>query len=142
LSVKLAVALRMLGFRPEDRVQFDHDPALALRPWDEEKQDFIPPQLDPEYIVIRTEPAHDKKTNGNGATSFGSDKHAIAKVGALEGIRHHEGRCVLYDGMDGQYVAIGRVIEKTGNHDHFEHPIRIAPLSDAERQCFTMISAA
>jgi hypothetical protein len=104
------------------------------RPWDEEKQDFIPPQLDPEYIVIRTEPAHDKKTNGNGATSFGSDKHAIAKVGALEGIRHHEGRCVLYDGMDGQYVAIGRVIEKTGNHDHFEHPIRIAPLGDAERQ--------
>jgi hypothetical protein len=80
LSVKLAVALRMLGFKPEDRIQFDHDPALALREWDEEKRDFIPPQHDPEYIVIRTEPAHDKKTNGNGATSYGSDKHAIAKI--------------------------------------------------------------
>jgi hypothetical protein len=56
------------------------------------------------------------------------------KDGAFEGIRHHEGLCVLYDGMDGQYVAIGRVLEKTGNHNHFEHPIRIAPLGDAERQ--------
>jgi hypothetical protein len=37
------------------------------------KQDFIPPQHDPEYIVIRTGPAQDKKTNGNGATSYGSD---------------------------------------------------------------------
>jgi hypothetical protein len=80
LGVKLAVALRQLGFAKSERVNFDHDPALALRPWDDEKQDFIPPQHDPDYIVIRTEPAHDKKTNGNDATSHGSDKHAIAKV--------------------------------------------------------------
>jgi hypothetical protein len=80
MSVKLAVALRALGFKPEDKVQFDHDPALALREWDQEKQDFIPPQHDPEYIVIRTEPAHDRKTNGSGATSHGSDKHVIAKI--------------------------------------------------------------
>jgi hypothetical protein len=73
-------ALRQLGFAKCERVDFDHDPALGLRPWDDEKQDFIPPQLDPDFIVIRTEPAHDKKTNGNGATSYGSDKHAIAKV--------------------------------------------------------------
>jgi hypothetical protein len=80
LGVKLAVALRQLGFAKSERVNFDHDPALALRPWDDEKQDFIPPQHDPDYIVIRTEPAHDKKTNGNDATSYGSDKHAIAKI--------------------------------------------------------------
>ena len=73
-------ALRQLGFAKCERVDFDHDPALGLRPWDDEKQDFIPPQLDPDFIVIRTEPAHDKKTNGNGATSYGSDKHAIANV--------------------------------------------------------------
>jgi hypothetical protein len=30
--------------------------------------------------VIRTEPAHDRKTNGSDVTSYGSDKHAIAKV--------------------------------------------------------------
>ena len=80
LSIKLAVALRMLGFVKGQRVDFDHDPALGLRDWDEEKQDFIPPQLDADFIVIRTEPDHDRKTNGNGATSYGSDKHAIAKI--------------------------------------------------------------
>ena len=80
LSIKLAVALRMLGFAKGQRVDFDHDPALGLRDWDEEKRDFIPPQLDPDFIVIRTKPVHDKKTNGNGATSYGSDKHAIAKI--------------------------------------------------------------
>jgi hypothetical protein len=80
LRVKLAVALRMLGFAKGQGVDFDHDPALGLRNWDEENQDFVPPQLDPEFIVIRTEPEHDFKTNGNGATSYGSDKHAIAKI--------------------------------------------------------------
>ncbi len=80
LRVKLAVALRMLGFAKGQRVDFDHDPALGLRDWDEEKRDFIPPQLDADFIVIRTKPDHDKKTNGNGATSYGSDKHAIAKI--------------------------------------------------------------
>lgn len=53
---------------------------------------------------------------------------------AFKGIHHHEGLCVLFDGMNGEYVAIGRVLEKTGNHDFFEYPIRIAPLGDAERQ--------
>ena len=80
LRVKLAVALRMLGFIKGQRVDFDHDPALGLRDWDEATQDFIPPQLDPEFITIRSKPAHDIKTNGNGATSYGSDKHAIAKI--------------------------------------------------------------
>jgi hypothetical protein len=80
LRVKLAVALRMLGFVKGQRVDFDHDPALGLRDWDEAAQDFIPPQLDPEFITIRSKPAHDVKTNGNSATSYGSDKHAIAKI--------------------------------------------------------------
>jgi hypothetical protein len=80
LRVKLAVALRMLGFAKGQRVDFDHDPALGLRDWDEENQDFIPPQLDADFIVIRTKPDHNKKTNGNGATSYGSDKHGIAKI--------------------------------------------------------------
>ena len=54
-----------------------------MRDWDEKAQDCIPPQLDPEFIVIRTKPAHDIKTNGNGATSYGSDKHAIAKIDSV-----------------------------------------------------------
>jgi hypothetical protein len=81
--VKLAVALRMLGFAKGQRVNFDHFPALGLREWDEEQQDFIPPQLDHEFIVIRTKPAHDKKTNGSPATSYGSDRHAIAKINRI-----------------------------------------------------------
>lgn len=84
LSIKLTVALRMLGFTKEDQVQFDHDPALALREWDEEKRDFIPPQNDPDWIVIRTKPAHRTKTSGRkgerAVTSYGSDQHAIAKI--------------------------------------------------------------
>jgi hypothetical protein len=88
LSVKLAVALRMLGFTKEDQVQFDHDPALGLREWDEEKRDFIPPQLDPEFIVIRTKAAHRTKSSGRKGeakvTSYGSDQHAIAKLDRLQ----------------------------------------------------------
>jgi hypothetical protein len=80
LSVKLAAALRMLGFSKGQRVDFDHNPALALREWDEEKQDFIPAQLDPEHIVILSEPEHRIKTSGSGGTSYGSDQHAIAKI--------------------------------------------------------------
>jgi hypothetical protein len=88
LSVKLAAALRMLGFTKDDHVQYDHDPALGLRDWDEEKWDFVPPQLDPEYIVIRTRAAHRTKTSGRKGearvTSYGSDAHAIAKIDRLE----------------------------------------------------------
>lgn len=88
LSVKLAVALRMLGFTKNDQVQYDHDPALGLRDWDEEKQDFIPPQLDPEFIVIRTKAVHRTKSSGRKGegkvTSYGSDAHAIAKIDRLE----------------------------------------------------------
>jgi hypothetical protein len=85
LSVKLAVALRMLGF--EGPVDFDHDPALALREWDEAAGDFIPPQHDPNFIVIRTKAEHRAKTGGRKgeqrSTSYGSDQHAIAKLDRL-----------------------------------------------------------
>ena len=85
LSVKLAVALRLLGF--EGPVEFDHDPALALRDWDEAAGDFTPPQLDPNYIVIRTRDDHRAKTGGRKgekrSTSYGSDAHAIAKLDRL-----------------------------------------------------------
>ena len=38
LTIKLAVALRQLGFAKGERVDFDYDPALALRPWGEENK--------------------------------------------------------------------------------------------------------
>lgn len=39
--------------------------------------------------------------------------------------RVRDGITVLYDGMNGQYVAIGRVIAKTGNHQGFDAPITL-----------------
>ncbi|MBN7763698.1 hypothetical protein JYP52_21400 [Nitratireductor aquibiodomus] len=34
-----------------------------------------------------------------------------------------DGLTVLYDGMSGKYIAIGHVIAKTGNFEHFENPV-------------------
>lgn len=35
---------------------------------------------------------------------------------AHEGIRHHDGLCALFDGMGGQYLALGRVFAKSEVH--------------------------
>jgi hypothetical protein len=45
---------------------------------------------------------------------------------AFEGIHHHNSLCVLFDGMNGKYVAIGHVIAKTQNWRGFEEPIQVA----------------
>lgn len=42
---------------------------------------------------------------------------------AFKGIHHHEGLCVLSDGMNGRYMAIGQVIAKTANYEGFNEPI-------------------
>lgn len=43
---------------------------------------------------------------------------------AFEGIKHHDGLCVLYDGMSGEYVFVGRIHRKTRDdgvfHENFE----------------------
>jgi len=44
---------------------------------------------------------------------------------AFKGIHHHNGLCVLADGMDGEYTAIGHVLHKTRNHDGFQEPISL-----------------
>lgn len=86
LGVKLAVALRMLGLHGI-KIDYDHDPALALREWNAKAGDFNPPQLDPNFIVIRTKEAHRTKTSGRKGekrvTSYGSDQHAIGKIRRL-----------------------------------------------------------
>ena len=35
---------------------------------------------------------------------------------AFKGIHHHKGICVVFDGMNGKYIVIGRVHAKTENH--------------------------
>lgn len=62
LGVKLRAALRLAGLDPDQPIDFDHDPPLGLRLWDEEAGDFIPPSNDDRYIVPRGKPVHAEKT--------------------------------------------------------------------------------
>ena len=34
---------------------------------------------------------------------------------AFKGIHHYNGLCIMFDGMDGEYVAIGEVLSKSEN---------------------------
>jgi hypothetical protein len=82
LGVKVRACLLALGLDP-DAVEFDHDPALGLRPIDPVTGDTIPPQNDPRYIVPRAKAAHDVKTNGAHVPLSG-DKAKIAKLKRVE----------------------------------------------------------
>ena len=84
--VKLIVALRAMGLEIE-QVEWDHQPALALRDWNAATMDTIPPANDPIYIQMLRIAEHRCKTFGRGGekrtTTHGSDLHAIAKVRRL-----------------------------------------------------------
>lgn len=81
LAVKLAAALHALGLDPS-AVDFDHDPALGLRPRDPETGDTIPPANDWRHIVPRDRRAHHDKTFGTHVPLSG-DVSKIAKVKRL-----------------------------------------------------------
>lgn len=79
LSIKLQAAILQLGLDPAC-VDFDHDPALGLRLFDEDTKTYTPHANDPKFITVRArDEDHRIKTSGNGATSAGSDIHRIAK---------------------------------------------------------------
>lgn len=81
--VKLIAALRRFGLVIE-QVQFDHAPALALRPINPVTGDTIPPANDPEHIQMLLIVEHKAKTFGPGGekriTTAGSDIGNIAKT--------------------------------------------------------------
>ena len=85
--VKLIAALRRMGLTIE-QVEFDHDPALALRRVNRETGDTIPPANDPEHITMLLVTEHKAKTFGKGGekrvTTAGSDIGKIAKLARLE----------------------------------------------------------
>jgi hypothetical protein len=83
LSVKLQACLWLLGFRGGDAIEWDHDPALALRAVRDDGS-LDPPANDPRYIVPRSRTAHREKTSGTAATSAGSDIHLIAKIKRIQ----------------------------------------------------------
>jgi hypothetical protein len=79
LSVKLRAAILQLGLDPA-RVDFDHNPALGLREFNEETKAYTPDANDPRFItVLDRGEEHRSKTSGTPATSAGSDVHRIAK---------------------------------------------------------------
>ena len=70
-SVKLQVALRQGFGVKESDINWSHEPALADREWDEEKQDTKPAQHDPEFIFIRPKSEHDRITYQDNGTGRG-----------------------------------------------------------------------
>ncbi|MES0071868.1 hypothetical protein [Mesorhizobium sp. M0058] len=82
---KLEIVVRQGGkepggdrLNPLDGVQFDHDPALQRRRWNEEAKDTIPPACALDFIVALNKPAHGTKTAK-------VDVPEIAKLKRLEG---------------------------------------------------------
>jgi 5-methylcytosine-specific restriction endonuclease McrA len=78
-------------FLMDDGMQFDHRPALEQRPVNDAGTDYIPPQLDPDFIEGLHDPCHDERTFGRKAgaaktvTTKGSDAWRAAKFRKLEG---------------------------------------------------------
>jgi hypothetical protein len=76
---------------PADDTEFDHRPAIILRPVNAAGYDYDPPQNDPDHIEALHKLCHLKRTVGRvvGAaktvTTKGSDAHLAAKFRRLEG---------------------------------------------------------
>lgn len=81
--VKLIAALRRMGLTITE-VQFDHNPALWLRPINPLTGDTIPPANDPDHIDMLLLVEHKTKTFGRGGdkriTTAGSDIGNISKT--------------------------------------------------------------
>ncbi|WP_235912820.1 hypothetical protein [Brucella tritici] len=84
--VKLEAALRRFGLTIKE-VEFDHSPALALRPINPLTGDTIPPANDPDHIDMLLTQEHRVKTFGRGGekriTTADGDIGKIAKVRRL-----------------------------------------------------------
>lgn len=63
-------------------VHYQHDPALGVRPINEDRTDWIPPQHDPDYLYAEMAACHHRETNEGrfGAHKIGSDRYEIEKV--------------------------------------------------------------
>jgi len=65
-----------------ESAEFDHDPPLELRAWDEKKRDTIPAANDPDYLFALAPACHREKTYSPRGphTSIDSDRHSIDKA--------------------------------------------------------------
>jgi 5-methylcytosine-specific restriction endonuclease McrA len=95
-TIKIEVFLRQKGLcmeccnSIEESAEYDHRPALILRPVNPAGTDYMPRQLDPDYIEALHGECHQKRTTGRkpGAertiTTKGSDIHLAKKFRQLE----------------------------------------------------------
>lgn len=90
LGVKLHACLILLGFTDEEisgGIQWDHEPALALRFVNPETGEMEPHPNDPRFLRPLANQDHRFKTNGRRGekrvTSAGSDLHKAAKMRRL-----------------------------------------------------------
>ena len=89
---KLEVVLNQDGKCPHcgqrlgrlDGLNFDHRPALINRDIDQSIKDYVPGQLDPEYIQAVHIDCHKVRTSGATATTAGSDLHIRDKTRNLQ----------------------------------------------------------
>jgi 5-methylcytosine-specific restriction endonuclease McrA len=94
--IKLEVVLRQDGrcphcgerLGPLTGLNFDHRPAIINRDVNEDGTDYVPPQLDPEFIqAVHEVPCHRERTIGRGGekrtTVAGSDIHIRDKTKRL-----------------------------------------------------------
>lgn len=97
-KVKLTAALRRFGLTTAD-VQFDHNPALELRPWNPLTNDTIPPANDPDHIDMLLTAEHKTKTFGAGGekriSTADGDIGKIAKVRRLTKAQEENRRRML-----------------------------------------------
>ena len=67
------------------------------------------------YLMIGVKLPYDDKWKGEDNYEKFEDYHDSSSGG----IHHHNGLCMLSDGMSGEYVIIGKVLQKSGSHGGF-----------------------
>jgi hypothetical protein len=106
VRVRLEAALIFAGLDPM-AVDFDHDPALGLRPLNARGTDTVPPANDPRYIVPRARATHKQKTHGD---------PAIPRSGDLSKIRHAD-RLELAEKEHKKEMALKRPARQAMRHE-------------------------
>ncbi len=84
------------------------------------------------YVIIGVQVPYDEKFKGDDNYEKYEDYHDSCN----DGIHHHNGLCMLSDGMSGKYVVIGKVLKKTENHRGFyDGPIDLCEIdADGEER--------
>lgn len=86
IGIRLQACLYLLGFDPvNEKIEWDHDPALGLRAVNADGTDYEPAQLDPRFIRPMRKADHLAKTTGRkGESKFssngGGDTSRVAKA--------------------------------------------------------------